>query len=266
MSDVHSIVDFRAIRRILSRHLLLILVIVTIGVVFVYAGWFAITKHPASFFSHVVAGIVAVVFVTFLIERPLTSHVHTLNHFRVRRFCKEVALADSKVAILDIWLRWILDQQRSEMFRSAVLSAVRNGVEIRILVAAPDSEVARDRAAQLQRNAPEFRDRTVEEIVRMMERAIDRLRTLQDLVRQTLDDETNPASRAECPLEIRLCRLGPKLSMYKVDETAYWSHYLHQRLSTEGLQYRTTTDLGPAEYLGQHFLDLWDDEDTRPLL
>lgn len=216
------------------------------------------------FLLHVLAGVIAVLFVTFALERPLSRHVQSLKRFDTVRFCRDICLADRNVRILDIWMKTVLFDGYYDLFRRSVIEAAHRGVRIEIIVVDPTAPCASERAEQLIKHSTEFNHKKAEDIVEMMKHGLDRLRNLQERIEQDLYDG-NHESLPSPAMEIRICRTAPRLAMYRVDEVAYWSHFLKDRLTLDGLQYRTDDDSGPAAYLSQHFAELWADESTKVL-
>jgi len=247
----------RSVRRFIRRNKTTIFKVMFALAFCGLVGVYALSENAEIFLTHVAAGVVAVIIVTFLVERPIESYQSNLHRFSPSVFLAEIKLAHKSVKILDIWMKTVLLDGDSDLFRAAIFEAVQAGAKVQIAVAAPNSECARQRAEELCRNADEFNGKDPAYVQALMERAILILRELVNSVNLRF---CSGIDHQNCPVEIRVFNADAELAMHRVDEIAYWNHYLKDRVALDGMQYRTRTDFGPAEYLTQHFIHIWNHE------
>jgi hypothetical protein len=251
----------RSTRRILTHRTGLIICGMTIIVLSGYIVYlFTETKNGFEFLEHVAAGVVAVLGVTFIIERPLKRHYKDIKTLTPTHFFKEMGCAKARIQIMDIWMKSFLLEKDYKGFRRAVMAAVKDGIHVQILVAKPDSIVAAARARALADNANDFAGKTPADVAQMMRECAD---ILAALYREAYDwYRIKRKNHGLFPLEIRFFSSPITLSMYKVDNITYWNHFRFDMITLKGEQYVTINDKGPAAFMVQHFDSLWNDPDT----
>ncbi len=222
----------------------------------VVAGGLSAKANVLGFIEHLGAGMLAVMLVTFGIERPFKNHLDQLACFSAQRFNSEIGVAYERVQILDIWV-WtlFLSEKEREGFEKAIKRAVREGIQVQILVVDPNCDAALERAAELT-VTDEFSGKTAVEIQRAMCACVKWLNNLRELNNVSAWQADGVISKDL--LEIRMCDVRPEISIYSVDDMAYWHDFEKDKLSLRELQFKTRKNDGVIDFLRRYYRKLWD--------
>lgn len=165
----------------------------------------------------------------------------TLDHDRL---ILHIAAAQTEVDILETWTGLLEDRHR-DRFLGAVDSAVRHGVDVRILLLDPDSAAAEQRAEELHH-------------ARVPLLIMDNLRYLYRF-RRGLEP------RLARQLQVRVYDASPSVQLYRWDDKALISFFPIGVRAYDARQIEAYMDSPLGQFMASRFDELWGTSTTRTL-
>ena len=199
--------------------------------------------------------------VVFLILEQGIEKIRRLSIFEVgeqpelpiAKFIEDVRKASDQVRILDTWTCLINEDEYRKDFEPALKEAIRNGAKVEILLIEPDSEGARQRAAELGGSGIDV----IEEIRRCLRRF--------GRLQQEVEEEITNSGDGQKHLEIKLYNASPSIYLHWCDDQTYWSFFSVNKRADKTPQLEVPISAQLGRYLAHRFDELWEDDDTRPL-
>ncbi|MEJ3746685.1 hypothetical protein WEI85_25780 [Actinomycetes bacterium KLBMP 9797] len=174
-------------------------------------------------------------------RRNAVEEHRTLNH---EQLVGNIATAAVEVDILETWTGLLEDRHR-ERFLDAVTTALRRGVEVRVLLLDPESSAAEQRAEELHHTQ-----------VPLL--IMDNLRHLYHL-RRGLD----PLVARQ--LQVRVYDASPSIQLYRWDDKAFISFFPVGVRAYDARQIEAFMSSPLGEFVASRFEDLWNESTTRRL-
>jgi len=153
-----------------------------------------------------------------------------------------IATARTEVAVMETWTG-LLEESHRDRFLTALTAALRNGVEVRILLLDPESAAAAQRAEELHHTQ-----------VPLL--IMDNLRHLYHL-RRGLD----PLTARQ--LQVRVYDASPSIQLYRWDEKAFISFFPVGVRAYDARQIEAFMASPLGEFVAGRFEELWGDRTTR---
>jgi hypothetical protein len=199
--------------------------------------------------------------IVFLILEQGIERIRRLSIFEVgeqpelpvAKFIEDVRKASDQVRILDTWTCLINEDEYRKDFEPALKEAIRNGAKVEILLIEPDSEGARQRAAELEDSGIDV----IEEIRRCLRRF--------GRLQQEVEEEITNSGDGQKHLEIKLYNASPSIYLHWCDDQTYWSFFSVNKRADKTPQLEVPISAHLGRYLAHRFDELWEDDDTRPL-
>lgn len=189
--------------------------------------------------------VVALVVINPFIARAELRIDSVLDRFDHRAFIRQVLDARRQILILTTWTD-LLQSGYRDPFLDSLQTALNHGVEVRILLLAPDSMAAEQRTNDLQQ-----RTNVVEKIYE----------NLQDLHTFQRGFKSLPEGR----FEIRIYSALPPVQLYQADDHIVVSFYPLNSTSWHSAQYQTSPYAQLGAFVNEKFNELWDAPSTRML-
>lgn len=161
-------------------------------------------------------------------------------------FVRQVADARREVRILELWTD-LLQEHYRDRFVEALRAALKQQVQIRILLLSPDAHAAEQRADDLLRQTNVIGD------------ILDNLRILHGFVHADIPE----AHRRN--IDVRVYSALPPVQMYQVDTQVIVSFYPVNVTSWNATQYLTSPESQLGQFVGDKFDELWNARSTRTL-
>lgn len=161
-------------------------------------------------------------------------------------FVRQAADARSEILMLELWTD-LLQEGYQDGFLNALRAALRQQVNIRILLLSPDARAAEQRADDLLRQTNVVGD------------ILDNLRILYEFVYTGIPE----VHRRN--IDVRVYSALPPVQMYQVDSHVIVSFYPVNVTSWSATQYLTSPDSQLGKFVGDKFDELWRARSTRTL-
>jgi hypothetical protein len=229
------------------RQVALAVLLAVVGLAALVGGWY-VRGYGQEIMVNVGASLlmVALSFVVFdpifeSMRRNAVEEHRTLNHDQL---VENITTAMVEVDILETWTG-LLEERHRERFLDGLSSALRHGVELRVLLLDPESSAAEQRAEELHHTQ-----------VPLL--IMDNLRHLHQL-RRSLD----PLVARQ--LQVRVYDASPSIQLYRWDDKAFISFFPVGVRAYDARQIEAFMSSPLGEFVAGRFEELWNESTTRRL-
>ena len=204
-------------------------------------------KNLALNLSADLIGTIIVLFaVSPFLARAESQGDHVRGNFDRAGFIRQAADARRQIQILELWTDMLQEPYR-QRFLSALLSALKQQVTIRMLLLSPDGRAAEQRADDLRQKTDVAAD------------ILENLRIMYDFVHRDIPEVFRRN------VDVRVYSALPPVQMYQVDRHVTVSFYPVSVTSWNATQYVTSPDSQLGTFVGEKFDELWKARSTRSL-
>jgi hypothetical protein len=229
------------------RQVVLSVLLAVLGVAALVGGWY-VPGYGQEIMVNVGASLIMVA-LSFVVFDPIFENMRrnaveehrTLNHDQL---VENISGSMVEVDILETWTGLLEDRHR-DRFLDGLTSALRHGVEVRILLLDPESSAAEQRAEELHHTQ-----------VPLL--IMDNLRHLYHL-RRGLD----PLVARQ--LHVRVYDASPSIQLYRWDDKALISFFPVGVRAYDARQIEAFMSSPLGDFVASRFEDLWNESTTRRL-